>query len=126
MDFLMNAAKIAQEVQGGKKNDKKDKKEGEGSGGFGDLIGGFMGGSDKPKRNEDDYDDERPNKPKPKPKPRRDEDEYDDERPHGSKYDDEKPQKGQSSSSDHRKKPSTGELFSSAQVSRCLAWNLLF
>lgn len=102
MDFLMNAAKIAQDVQGKKK--KKDEGEGGGSsggGGFGDLIGGFMGG-DKPKpKRDEDYDEDRPSKPKPKP--RRDEDEYDEEKPHKA-------------GAEGKKKPSTGELFGSAQV----------
>lgn len=49
-----------------------------------------MGGFDKLKWNEDDYDDERLNKLKLKLKFRWDEDEYDDERFYGSKYDDEK------------------------------------
>jgi hypothetical protein len=94
MDFLMNAAKIAQDVKGDGK-----KKEGGESGGFGDMLGGFMGGGDKQK-----------------PKPGRDDGEYDEERPHGSRYDDdEAPHKSQSGSAGH-KKPSTGELFSSAQV----------
>jgi hypothetical protein len=92
MDFLKNAAKIAEQVQAGKQ-------PGGGSGGYGELLSGFMGGGgDNPK-------------PKPKPKPRRDDEEeqYDEERPpHASSQ--------PSSSSAQHKKPSTGELFSSAQV----------
>lgn len=101
MDFLMNAAKIAQEVQG-----KKKKQEGEGSGGFGDLIGGFMGGGEKhkpqPRHDEEVYGS--------KPKPRRDEDEYGDERPHKTEF----------TGAEHKKKTSTSELFASAQVSSSL------
>lgn len=88
MDFLKNAAKIAEQVQGGKNHEGGAS----GGGGFGDMLGGFMGGGDKPK-----------------PKPRRDEEQgYEEERPHGS----------QSASAEHKKKPSTGELFGDAQVQK--------
>lgn len=102
MDFLMNAAKIAEQVQGGKK-------QGEGSGGgYGEMLSGFMGGGDNPKpkpRRDEEYGEEGPHGSKPGPR-RDEEDSYGDERPHGS-----------SSSAANKKKPSTGDLFSSAQVS---------
>jgi len=90
MDFLKNAAKIAEQVQGGKSHGG-----GGGSGGY-----GFMGGD--------------------KPKPRRDEEEQDyeqqQERPHGSQS---------QSSAEHKKKPSTGELFSDARVGFFLLYAFL-
>lgn len=104
MDFLKNAAKIAEQVQGGKK-------QGGASGGYGDMLGGFMGGGSeskpKPRRDEEGaYDEEGPHGRKPQPR-RDDEDSYGDERPHAS---------SQSAGPEHKTKPSTGELFSSAQV----------
>ena len=83
MDFLKNAAKIAQEVQG------KRKPGGEGSGGLGGLAG-FMGGDGNQKHK------------------------YDEQRPHG--YGDEMPHNSQPTDLEHKKKPSTGDLFASAQV----------
>ena len=83
MDFLTNAAKIAEQVQGGKKH-------GEGSGGYGDILSGFMGGGHAGD--------------KPQPQPRRDDEgSYGDEGPHAS---------GPSAGAEH-KKP---DLFGSAQV----------